>query len=124
MSDFNDIAKSFVEFYYRTFDTDRNGLRPLYRDASMLTFEGQQFRGAGNITEKLLNLPFQKVMHRISTIDAQPSVFDGSILVIVSGQLLIDEEQNPQLFSQNFLLLPEGGNYYVFNDMFRLIYGV
>ncbi|ORZ12866.1 putative nuclear transport factor NTF-2 [Absidia repens] len=123
MSDFSHIAKSFVEFYYQTFDTNRKDLHPLYRDTSMLTFEGQQFRGVGSITEKLVNLPFQKVMHRISTIDAQPSVFDGSILVIVSGQLSVDEEQNPQLFSQNFLLLPEGGSYYVFNDMFRLIYG-
>lgn len=30
MSDFNTVAKSFVEFYYQTFDTNRPGLLPLY----------------------------------------------------------------------------------------------
>ncbi|KAI8093829.1 uncharacterized protein BX664DRAFT_330681 [Halteromyces radiatus] len=123
MADFNAVAKAFVEFYYQTFDTSRQNLTSLYRNNSMLTFEGQQFQGAANITEKLVSLPFQKVAHRISTIDAQPSAADNSILVIVSGQLLIDEESNPQMFSQTFLLMPEGGSFFVFNDMFRLIYG-
>ncbi|CAO3588513.1 unnamed protein product [Absidia cylindrospora] len=89
MADFNQIAKAFVEFYYQTFDTNRPGLQTLYREGSMLTFEGQQFRGANDVTEKLVSLPFQKVVHHISTIDAQPSTADGSILVIVSGQLLV-----------------------------------
>ncbi|SAL97570.1 hypothetical protein [Absidia glauca] len=94
-----------------------------FRESSMLTFEGQQFQGANAITQKLVELPFQKVAHKISTIDAQPSTAAGSIIVIVSGQLLIDEEQNPQFFTQSFVLIPENNSFYVFNDMFRLIYG-
>ncbi|KAI9313916.1 hypothetical protein BX666DRAFT_1974766 [Dichotomocladium elegans] len=123
MADFNAVAKAFVEFYYQTFDESRGKLTPLYRDQSMLTFEGQQFSGASNIVEKLVSLPFQKVAHRISTIDAQPAnPTIGSILVTVTGQLLIDEESNPQMFSQSFQLVPEGTSYYVFNDIFRLNY--
>lgn len=34
----------------------------------------------------------------------------------------VDEEQNPQMFSQTFQLVPEGGSYWVFNDIFRLNY--
>lgn len=30
MSDFNAVAKSFVEYYYQTFDSNRSGLLPLY----------------------------------------------------------------------------------------------
>ncbi|KAG0173169.1 Nuclear transport factor 2 [Apophysomyces sp. BC1034] len=124
MADFTTIASQFVNFYYQTFDADRNGLAALYRNQSMLTFEGQQTSGVTNIVEKLVSLPFAKVAHKVTTIDAQPSTANGSIIVIVTGVLLIDEEQNPQMFSQTFQLVPEGGSYYVFNDIFRLNYGV
>ena len=36
----------------------------------------------------------------------------------------VDEEQRPQNYTQVFQLLPDGsGSYYVFNDVFRLVYG-
>ncbi|KAG2182471.1 hypothetical protein INT43_007401 [Umbelopsis isabellina] len=123
MSDINSVAQQFTKFYYDTFDSNRSGLTALYRGESMLSFEGQQFQGAQNITEKLVSLPFQKVAHRISTVDAQPSNPNGqSIVVTVTGQLLIDEEQNPQMFAQTFNLIAEGSSFWVYNDIFRLIY--
>ncbi|KAI9353145.1 nuclear transport factor 2 [Pilaira anomala] len=123
MADINEIATAFTKFYYETFDRSRQELLSLYRDPSMLTFEGQQFVGASNVVEKLVSLPFQKVQHRISTTDAQPgSPNSGSIIVSVTGALLIDEEQNPQMFSQTFQLVPENGSYWVYNDIFRLNY--
>jgi Nuclear transport factor 2 (NTF2) domain len=48
------VAKSFVDFYYQAFDRSRQELAPLYKDHSMLTFEGQQFSGTKNIVEKLV----------------------------------------------------------------------
>ncbi|ORX77583.1 nuclear transport factor 2 [Basidiobolus meristosporus CBS 931.73] len=124
MADIQTIAKSFVDFYYSTFDRSRNELSPLYREGSMLTFEGQQFQGSANIVEKLVNLPFQRVQHRVSTLDAQPShPQQGSLIISVTGQLMIDEESNPQQFTQCFQLVPEGNNYWVLNDVFRLVYG-
>ncbi|KAL9553695.1 Nuclear transport factor 2 [Mucor bainieri] len=123
MADITTIANQFTTYYYQTFDANRQGLAQLYREASMLTFEGQPFRGAADIGEKLGSLPFQKVQHRVSTFDAQPADPSGSnILVFVTGQLLIDDETNPQMFSQTFHLVPENGSYYVFNDIFRLNY--
>lgn len=76
MADFQEVAKAFVEFYYKTFDANRQELLPLYvriflldnlakyldidachprsqREQSLLTFEGSQFMGAANIVEKL-----------------------------------------------------------------------
>jgi hypothetical protein len=36
----------------------------------------------------------------------------------------VDAEQNPMKYTQCFQLLPDGqGSYYVFNDVFRLVYG-
>ncbi|KAJ3092456.1 Nuclear transport factor 2 [Quaeritorhiza haematococci] len=125
MNAINNIAKSFVDFYYSTFDANRSNLRPVYKDVSMLSFEGQHTQGVEAIIQKLVGLPFQRVQHRVATIDAQPANPQlGSIMVMVTGQLLVDEEQNPQHFSQTFQLVPEGpSNYFVYNDVFRLNYG-
>ncbi|KAJ5793547.1 hypothetical protein N7457_000146 [Penicillium paradoxum] len=137
MADFNAIAQQFVQFYYQTFDENRAGLAGLYRDQSMLTFETSSVQGVGAITEKLGvrrppppppnarppgALPFQKVQHQIATFDAQPSSGDG-IVVLVTGALLVDEEQKPMNYTQCFKLQPDGqGSYFVLNDVFRLIY--
>lgn len=121
--DFNTLAQQFTEFYYNQFDSDRSQLGNLYRDQSMLTFETSQVQGAKDIVEKLTSLPFAKVAHRITTLDAQPASPQGDVLVLVTGELLIDDETNPQRYSQVFHLIPEGSSYYVFNDIFRLNYG-
>ncbi|KAJ5494037.1 Nuclear transport factor NTF-2 [Penicillium fimorum] len=122
MADFNAIAQQFVQFYYQTFDGNRAGLAGLYRDQSMLTFETSSVQGVAAITEKLSALPFQKVQHQIATFDAQPSSGDG-IVVLVTGALLVDEEQKPMNYTQCFKLQPDGaGSYFVLNDVFRLIY--
>ncbi|WBW74266.1 nuclear import protein Nxt2 [Schizosaccharomyces osmophilus] len=123
MADFNALATQFTQFYYQTFDTDRSQLSSLYRDESMLSFEGAQLQGAKDIVEKLMGLPFQRVQHRISTLDAQPTGANGSVVVMVTGELLLDEEQMAQRYSQVFHLVNNGGNYFVLNDLFRLNYG-
>ncbi|EAW09625.1 nuclear transport factor 2 family protein [Aspergillus clavatus NRRL 1] len=123
MADFQSIAQQFVQFYYQTFDSNRQSLAGLYRDQSMLTFETSSVQGVAGIIEKLTALPFQKVQHQIATFDAQPSNEQGGIFVMVTGGLLVDEEQKPMSYAQTFQLLPDGqGSYFVLNDMFRLIY--
>ncbi|KAL7270571.1 Nuclear transport factor 2 [Rhizina undulata] len=87
-----------------------------------MTFETNQVMGVDNIVEKLVSLPFSKVVHRQDTTDAQPAGPDGSIIVLVTGALLIDDSEHPQLYSQTFHLIAEAGSYYVLNDLFRLIY--
>ncbi|KIW60329.1 hypothetical protein PV05_00556 [Exophiala xenobiotica] len=122
MADFHHIAQQFVEFYYKTFDTDRAQLAALYRNNSMLTFEKEPFQGTQSILEKLTNLPFNKVQHRVDTTDAQPSNEQGGILVLVTGALMVDDQQQPMSYVQTFNLLPESGSYFVQNDVFRLVY--
>lgn len=122
ITEFQTVAQEFCNFYYQLFDSDKSQLSNLYRDQSMLTFETTQCQGVKDIIEKLTSLPFQKVAHRISTLDAQPASPQGDILVMVTGELLVDEEQNAQRYSQVFHLIPEAGSYYVFNDIFRLNY--
>ncbi|MCJ1431395.1 Nuclear transport factor 2 [Xylographa pallens] len=57
------------------------------------------------------------------TLDAQPSNESGGILVLVTGALLVDEEQRSMNYTQVFQLMPDQGSYFVFNDVFKLIYG-
>ncbi|KAJ5728344.1 Nuclear transport factor 2 Eukaryote [Penicillium malachiteum] len=122
MSNFNEIAQQFVQFYYNTFDQDRAGLLPLYREHSMLTFETSSHLGANEIVEKLTSLPFEKVAHQIATLDAQPTHGDG-VIVLVTGALLVDEEQRPMNYTQCFKLMPDQGSFFVLNDVFRLVIG-
>lgn len=66
------------------------------------------------IMQKLTTLPFQACQHRVSSLDAQPSL-SGGILVFVTGQLLPEGETNPLKFSQTFHLVPVGGSFVVSN---------
>ncbi|PVU85129.1 hypothetical protein BB559_001570 [Furculomyces boomerangus] len=117
------VSKEFTAFYYNTFDANRADLRPLYRAGSMLTFEGQQFMGLDSIMEKLQGLSFQKVAHQISTCEFQPSNPQmSSIIILVTGFLLIDNEQHPHQFSQVFQLSMDNGSWFVQNDIFRFIF--
>ena len=68
------------------------------------------------------DLPFKQVQHQVSTLDAQPSDRNGGILVIVTGVLLVEEEKRPMSYSQIFQLQPRNNSYYVYNDIFRLVY--
>ncbi|KAI6009381.1 nuclear transport factor 2 [Pisolithus orientalis] len=122
--DVNAIAKNFTDFYYQTFDADRSRLAPLYRPESMLTWEGQQILGVSAITEKLTSLPFSKVQHRVTTVDAQPSVpATANLIVSVTGLLLVDDSVNPMPYTQAFHLVSSDNSYYVYNDIFRLNLG-
>jgi len=124
MADISAIATEFTKYYYGVFDTDRSLLGTLYRPESMLTWEGTQRRGVTDILEKLTSLPFTKVVHQVTTVDAQPSSLTvASLLVNVMGFLKIDEGEHPLQFSQVFQLIPDGGSYYVLNDIFRLNLG-
>ncbi|KAF9181216.1 Nuclear transport factor 2 [Haplosporangium sp. Z 27] len=98
MADIDTIAKQFLDFYYQTFDAGRGGLATLY------------------------SLPLDGLRHNISTTDVQP--FEGGALITVTGQLLAAGETNPQFFTQTFALKPDGGSFYVQNDIFRLVYGL
>lgn len=123
MADYSAIAQQFVQFYYSTFDTNRQALFPLYNSESMLSFEGEQFRGSENIVKKLCELSCTTVAHEIFTIDAQPSSTPCGVIVFVSGVLRMDTDA-PLKFSQVFHLnQAPTGQFFVFNDLFRLNFG-
>lgn len=79
-------------------------------------------------------LPFEKVVHQVVTLDAQPSSETvASILVMVTGALMVSllvnlpgilvveltnasgqiDENQPMQFTQTFHLVPEAGTYFM-----------
>ncbi|KAM4017817.1 nuclear transport factor 2 isoform 1-T2 [Anomaloglossus baeobatrachus] len=112
------IGCSFVQHYYRLFDTDRAQLKSIYTDSSCLTWEGQQYQGKDAIIEKLSMLPFQKIQHNITSQDHQPTP-DNCIISMVVGQLKADDDQVIG-FHQMFLLKNVQDVWVCTNDMFRL----
>mmetsp|Transcript_91593 Transcript_91593/g.264161 ORF Transcript_91593/g.264161 Transcript_91593/m.264161 type:complete len:124 (+) Transcript_91593:104-475(+) len=121
---FQQIGEQFVQHYYQTFDTSRANLASLYGETSMLTFEGEQFQGAQNITQKLAALPFQKVRHQIVKCDCHPNPSENGVIIFVTGNLLVDDNQNPLKFAQVFYLKPSPtGSFFCQNDLFRLNIG-
>jgi hypothetical protein len=87
----------------------------------MLTFEQTKVKGAANIVQTLVNMPFQTVKHVCKSVDAQPTVGNG-VVIFVSGDVHIDGDANAVKFAQVFLLQPNAGGFFVLNDMMRLNY--
>lgn len=123
MADFNTVGLQFVEYYYNLFQSNRNELHTLFNDSSMLSFEGEHFKGTSQIIQKFLSLGMQSISHQILTSDVQPSSTPGGILVFVTGNLKMDQD-NPLRFTQVFHLNAQtAGGYYVHNTIFRLNLG-
>ena len=115
------IAQQFVEFFYQTFDSNRNGLAALFvrlsysgpelspscalmtlhielqKEESSLTLGDQDcVQGSALIMEKLTSLGAQTV-HRITSFDVQPSVSPNAILVVVTGEISVSAPLLPHL---------------------------
>ncbi|XP_028673017.1 nuclear transport factor 2, like isoform X2 [Erpetoichthys calabaricus] len=112
------IGSSFVQHYYRCFDTNRLLLGDLYTDSSCLTWEGEGFCGKNAILQKLTQLPFEKVQHSITAEDHQPTP-DSCVISMVVGQVKVDND--PVMgFHQLFHLKNVNSKWICTNDMFRL----
>jgi hypothetical protein len=119
-----EVANSFVNHFYSTLEAGNlAGLATLYQPQSTLTFEGTAVTGSDAILQKYSTvLPLRYDINGL-TKEVQMSVNSSSMLIFVTGKLIIGGQGNFLLFSQCFQLVAVGpGQYYVHNDMFRLLY--
>ena len=49
---FDTVGSQFLTAYYHKLDKERDQLGSLYRDVSMLSFEGEQYKGVESIVKK------------------------------------------------------------------------
>ncbi|XP_065175238.1 nuclear transport factor 2-like [Sycon ciliatum] len=111
------IAQTFCNQYYTTFDTNRVAVGSFYAPTAVLTFEGVAVTGPEAIVAKLSTLTFQQVQHCVTTMDAQ--LTSAGLLVVVVGQLKADSDQVLG-FTQTFHLAEVDGSLFIANDVFRL----
>mmetsp|Transcript_98869 Transcript_98869/g.121048 ORF Transcript_98869/g.121048 Transcript_98869/m.121048 type:complete len:192 (-) Transcript_98869:158-733(-) len=120
--DIQAIGTTFVKQFYTKMSKNRKDLEPLYKDPSCLSYEGQGYQGCKNIMNKLINLPIKSIKHDPKTVDVQPSGC-GGLMIFVTGDLRLDDMQNPVKFSESFHIVPNNGStndFWVHNDIFRL----
>ena len=81
-----------------------------------------------SISVSCYSLLFQslgKLTHDVAalTMDVQMSVTSSALLIFITGRLKLGDDGNPLLFSHTFQLVATGpGQYYVHNELFRLLY--
>lgn len=130
------IAKSFVGFYYQKFDTiqgpvliDNNQVNPachetlkqlmnLYSDNALQSIESREALGKDAIVVNLASLKFVKIIHAVTTVDCQP-MFDGILIVMVTGQLQTDDDHAIP-FCHSFTLRKAGEAWLIQHEIFRL----
>lgn len=112
--DTNVVASAFSRRYYHGLQTDPHTLAPFYHDGSLLTFEGENYQGAGAIIGKLQSIT--AVTYEVEETYAQPSL-NGGICVLVKGTLRIN--QYPTRFWEFFQIMPTTEDYWILNQIFR-----
>merc|ERR1712113_675930 len=106
---YNDIGTKFIEHFFTTFQTNREGLRNLYGEQSILSYEGhaEPIVGVDEIMKKYESLKFQSVAFQNANVTCQP-LSSGSIIVYAQGDICIDGG-SPLKFSETFVLTNNGG---------------
>ena len=118
---YSELATNFLNAYYNTMMTNRGQMINYYRENSQMSYEGDTCVGLKQIQEKLEGLSFQTIVYKFESFCFQPTLLPNSLLLVVNGTLHMDG-QNTFNFYQTFLLVQEpSGNYYLANDIFKLI---
>ncbi|KAI8808336.1 hypothetical protein BJ742DRAFT_772328 [Cladochytrium replicatum] len=117
-------ADNFVKLYYSTFDSNRIQLQQLYRDSSVILWNGNPFQGGTPYMEFCQKLPASD--HKLSSYDSQPiAMKDKDVLVNVNGAVRYGTESFRQ-FCHTFILTPDPENmtsrgYVIGMESFRLV---
>lgn len=117
------IANAFVQHYYSTLSSNPTQMGSLYQDGSNLIWEGTRFDGQKAIAEKLQTTGQMGLKFDTPKIDCTLANNPNSLLIFVTSKMTIGENP-PLLFAHFFHLVSTGpGQFYIHNEIFRLIYG-
>mmetsp|Transcript_5728 Transcript_5728/g.6561 ORF Transcript_5728/g.6561 Transcript_5728/m.6561 type:complete len:134 (-) Transcript_5728:339-740(-) len=128
-SNHEQVAQAFIGQYYQVYD--RPETRPqcinfFYPDA-IYQQEKDKFEKHAQIAE-ILQRNTQSMgllVHSAKTLDSQPTPANNGVLILVTGDLQMADQERPFKFSECFHLLedpsqpPGNGQYRIYNFMFR-----
>jgi hypothetical protein len=119
--DASGLGASFAQQYFSVFSSNRASLAGVYRDTSQLTFEGRPATGGAAVMAEVARLPTGT--QEVASLDVQPVSAD-SVLVVVTGKIVIEGEANALATAQAFLVVNQpGAGPFVANQVFRFNYG-
>jgi len=124
-------GEKFKDLFFAIFDAQREEVSNLYRDQSILIWNGHRKTGVNEI--KTLNKALPSSKHDIKSTDAQPIFFNvesknqqmttTSILVIVTGDVKWGMDSSVQGFHHTFVLerdpMQKGNFYYISSHVVR-----
>ncbi|KAG8348394.1 Nuclear transport factor 2 (NTF2) domain [Trypanosoma vivax] len=119
---FQEVGTGFVRQYYEFFSKNRAQLAGVYRPTSLMTWVGEQLQGGDNIMARFASLSFNEAIFKTEDIDCHPSL-SGGVLVVVNGEVLLKDERHPLKFNDVFHLASDGGQWYISNQIFRIVGG-
>lgn len=119
---FQEVGASFTQHYYNFFSTSRTQLAGVYRANTLLTWQSEQIQGAEAIMARFANLGFSEAQFKTDSLDCQPSL-SGGVLVVVNGEVLLKDERHPLKFNDCFHLAMDNGQWYVSNQIFNIVGG-
>ncbi|KAI6692102.1 hypothetical protein NL676_019812 [Syzygium grande] len=94
-----EAAKRFLENYYGTFGANWADLASLYREESVMIFEGRTLHGKEAILAELTSL--QQCRQQIVNFACHPAhPGSGDLVATVSGNIWLDGKQDARLFGQ------------------------
>lgn len=95
----------------------------LYQQGSVLIWEGRRVEGPTDIAGKFAQLGQQGLKFDKPQVDCTLSNNPNSLLIFVTSKIIIGQD-NPLHFAHFFHLVSTGpGQFYIHNEIFRLIYG-
>jgi ketosteroid isomerase-like protein len=121
---FEVVGRGFIEQYYAIFGSDRSQCAGIYRDNTLMTYAGQQMQGVTAIMEYFRDvMTLGTCQYLPLDIDCHPTA-SGGVLVVVNGEVKIDGENHSLMYNDTFYLSQdEQGNYYVANQISRILGG-
>ncbi|RNE96602.1 nuclear transport factor 2 [Trypanosoma rangeli] len=119
---FQEVGVGFVRQYYEIFSKQREQLAGVYRANSLMTWVGEQLQGNASIMARLTSLGFNEALFKPEDIDCHPSLSNG-VLVVVNGEVMLKDERHPLKFNDVFHLAQDGGQWYISNQIFRIVGG-
>jgi hypothetical protein len=113
-----DLCDKFTLAFYKAYKEDRSKLGHFYAQDAVFTFgENKTFKGIQAIGRALLQeIKAKTITHKISSINFHS--LGSSLVLLVTGTLLIDEEKNSLPFSETFILTMKNKQIVIQSDIF------
>ncbi|CCW71375.1 unnamed protein product [Phytomonas sp. Hart1] len=119
---FQEVGAQFVQHYYSFFSNQRAQLAGIYRPTTLLTWQNEQLQGVEAITARFANLGFAEASFKTDSLNCQPSL-SGGVLVVVNGEVSLKDERHSLKFNDVFHLAQDNGQWFVSNQVFNIVGG-